>query len=214
MSSPSSPAHPLAEQAADRLEIDGRPPVAFARQVHGAAVALAARGGLVGVADAILTERPGLPLAIFTADCVPIVVYDPDARRLVAIHAGWRGTAAGVAGAAVAALVEAGAEPERCVAAMGPSIGPCCYEVDRPVVDRLSAGFPAAFESWLSAAAPERWMLDLWQANHDQLVAAGLRPERVESPPHCTSCRLDLFFSYRRGGRGRLVTVAAVPPEA
>lgn len=208
---PSGPAHPLAERAAELLPLQGRAPVAFARQVHGAEVARAARGGLVGVADAIVTERPGLPLAIFTADCVPVLLYDPAARVLVAAHAGWRGTAQGIARAAVDALVELGGQPERSVAAMGPSIGPCCYEVDRPVVERLESAFPGSFESWLAPGAAGKWMLDLWRANRDQIIGAGLSPERVAQPTYCTSCRLDLFFSYRRGGRGRLVTVAAIP---
>jgi hypothetical protein len=117
---------------------------------------------------------------------------------------------------AVDALVAAGSPAEELVAAIGPSIGPCCYEVDRPVVDRLSGAFPVAWESWVSpkghdAGGTERWMLDLWAANEDQLRAAGLSGSRIDSPRTCTSCHLDLFFSYRRGARGRLVTAAAVP---
>jgi YfiH family protein len=198
------------------LGVGDRPP-AFLRQVHGADVARADAGGLAGRADVLASDRPGLPLAIFTADCLPIVLYDPVNRRLAMAHAGWRGTALGVAGAAARALVEAGGDAGRFVAAIGPSIGPCCYEVDRPVIERLDAAFPGGWHQWVTPAEPGRWMLDLWRANEDQLRTAGVPPERIDNPRLCTGCRRDLFFSYRRErGEGRLVAVAAVPdrPEA
>jgi copper oxidase (laccase) domain-containing protein len=121
----------------------------------------------------------------------------------------------GIAGHLVAALVErAGARPDRLTAAIGPSIGPCCYEVDEPVVEPLRAAFPSASDSWVRPVAPERpgrWWLDLWTANADQLAAAGVRREAILSPGLCTGCRLDRFFSYRKEGlRGRLATLAAL----
>jgi YfiH family protein len=169
----------------------------------------------VGTGDALLTRRRGRPLAVFTADCVGLVVADPDAPALGVAHAGWRGTVRGIAGRLVAALVEtAGARPERLHAAIGPSIGPCCYEVDEPVVGPLRAAFPGAWERWARPAGPERpgrWWLDLWTANFEQLVAAGVRAEAIRSPGLCTGCRRDLFFSYRKEGlAGRLATVAAL----
>src|SRR5207249_1439998 len=96
-------------------------------------------------------REPGPPLgpgaqellvAVFSADCVPVLLYDPEGRRVAAVHAGWRGTVQGVAGAAVDALRNEGGEPEHFLAAIGPSIGPCCYEVDKPVIVRLDAAFP------------------------------------------------------------------------
>jgi len=185
---------------------------AFARQVHGADLVVATRAGLLGQADVLMTERPGLPLAISTADCLPIVVYDPRSRRLVVAHAGWRGTVKAVARVAVEALVRAGGRPEAFVAAIGPSIGPCCYEVDVPVIERLQAAFPAPWPAWVTATGPGKWMLDLWQANEDQLIAAGLSDAQIDNLALCTACREDLFFSYRRGrGEGRLVALAAIP---
>jgi len=208
---PLGPFEPGAVELIGERGMDGGP-IAFLAQVHGADVAVAETGGLVGRADVVVTDRPGLPLAIFTADCVPVVVYDPVARRLAMAHAGWRGTALGAARAAALALVQRGGRAADLMAAIGPSIGPCCYEVDAPVIERLSAGFPDAWESWLTPTAPGKWMLDLWRANCDQLGAAGLDPARVESAGLCTSCRPDLFYSYRRGrGEGRLVAVAAIP---
>ena len=196
------------------VDIPARPP-AFLRQVHGADVLTVDSAGLAGKADVVVTDRPGLPVAVFTADCVPLVLYDPVARRLALAHAGWRGTAQSAAGAAVAALVDAGGAPETLVGAIGPSIGPCCYEVDEPVKERFDAAFPDRWRAWAAAATPGKWMLDLWQANLDQLAMAGVDPARIDSARLCTSCREDLFFSYRRGRRqGRLVAVAAVASPA
>jgi YfiH family protein len=167
---------------------------------------------LVGRADIVITGRPGLPLAIFTADCLPIVIYDPVGRRLAMAHAGWRGTAQAAARVAVDALVAAGGRADTFAAAIGPSIGPCCYEVDAPVIERLDAGCPAQWRDWVRAAGPGKWMLDLWRANEDQLRLAGIGADRIDNQRLCTSCHPELLFSYRRGrGQGRLVAVAAVP---
>jgi YfiH family protein len=193
---------------------------AYARQIHGADVLVAERDGRLGEADVLLTERADLPLAIFTADCLPLVIYDPAGRRLAAVHAGWRGTVQSVARAAVDRLVEAGSAPDGLVVAIGPSIGPCCYEVDEPVIERLSAAFPVGWEQWTIPAGPGKWMLDLWQANEDQLAAADVDRAMIENLRLCTACNLDRFFSYRREGSvrlgrsGRLVALAAIPSRA
>ncbi len=190
--------------------------VRYARQVHGD-VCLdadgAASGGLVGTGDALVTRQRARPLAVFTADCVPLIVVDPERPALAVAHAGWRGTVRGIAGRLVTALVErAGARPERLHAAIGPSIGPCCYEVDEPVVGPLRAAFPAVWDHWVRSGAPGRqghWWLDLWAANADQLAAAGVRADAIWSSRLCTGCRRDLFFSYRKEGlAGRLATLA------
>lgn len=217
---PANPAAPFATDAAARLAshagLDGAE-AAFLTQAHSAAVVPARQGGRAGTGDVLFTDRPGLPLAIFTADCLPVVIYDPLGRRLAVAHAGWRGTVQAVARAAALALVEAGSRPAALVAAIGPSIGPCCYEVDRPVMDRLAAAFPAEWQRWVipkgrDALGQERWMLDLWKANEDQLHSAGLPSSRIDNPRLCTACQVDLFFSYRRGGgRGRLIAAAAIP---
>jgi len=186
-------------------------PAAFLKQVHGADVIRATAGGCVGNADVVMTDRPGLPIAVFSADCVPLLIYDPDGRRLAAAHAGWRGTAQSVARAAVLALVEAGGRPEEFLAAVGPSIGPCCYEVDKPVIARLDQAFPGRWGAWVRSVGLGKWMLDLWAANEDQLRSAGLRGDRIDNPRLCTGCRTDLFYSYRRGHKGRLVSIAALP---
>jgi len=128
------------------------------------------------------------------------------------VHAGWRGTVQSVGRAAVLALTRAGSASGDLVVAIGPSIGPCCYEVDAPVIERLEAAFPGDWQTWVTPKGPGKWMLDLWRANVDQLTAAGVPAERVDLLGLCTGCRPDLLFSYRRErGAGRLVTVAALP---
>jgi len=194
------------------------PTVRYARQVHGAACLdadAAASGGLIGTGDALFTRQRGRPLAIFTADCVPLIVADPAGAVLGMAHAGWRGTVQGIAERLVATLVgRAGARADRLTAAIGPSIGPCCYEVDEPVVGPLRSAFPAAWERWVRPVGPDRpgrWWLDLWTANADQLAVAGVPGAAILSPRLCTGCRRDRFFSYRMEGlAGRLATLATL----
>jgi hypothetical protein len=185
--------------------------VAFAKQVHGVAVAFASRPGSLGTADIIVTTTPGLPLAIFTADCLAVVLHDPRRRALGVAHLGWRGTVRGGARVVVEALSALDASPARLQVAIAPSIGPCCYEVDMAVVEPLAVAFPSSYAEWLTPGTPGRWMLDLWAANEAQLVAAGVRPECIVNPRLCTACRRDLFHSYRKRDYGRLVTLAALP---
>jgi hypothetical protein len=171
-------------------------------QVHGARVVRAELAATGSPADAVVTDRPGVLLGVVTADCVPILLHDPRARAVGAVHAGWRGTAAGIARAAVRALGEAyGSRPQDLTAVMGPAIGPCCYEVGPEVREALEGAQPGA------GAAAGRGRnggdtLDLWRANRMILEGAGLAPERIHLLRHCTSCRADLFPSYRRDGAG------------
>ncbi len=212
---PAEPASPIQAGAIAHLGLPGLDlvRVAFLRQVHGATVRRvdAPRGGYAGEGDVLLTTRPRLPLAVFTADCLAVILFDPGGQRLALAHVGWRGTVHAAARAGVSALVSAGARAEDLIAAIGPSIGPCCYEVDRPVIDPLSAAFPDRWREWTRPTGPGKWLLDLWAANQSQLEMAGLKSDRILNPRLCTACRRDLFFSYRKeGSRGRLVTLAAL----
>lgn len=185
------------------------------RQVHGVDAVLAddAPPGLVGTGDALITTRPGHPLAIFSADCLAVIVAQPERRILAAAHVGWRGTVAGLLGRLVVALTARFEVPAaRLVAAIGPSIGPCCYEVDGPVIEPLRAAFPAEWTRWTRPRVQGRWWLDLWQANADQLTAAGVAPEAILNPRLCTGCRRDLFFSYRKEGPGPSLAALALLP--
>jgi purine-nucleoside/S-methyl-5'-thioadenosine phosphorylase / adenosine deaminase len=164
------------------------------KQVHGCVVQSAPWTGRPE-ADAAVADRPGLLLGIETADCLPVLIVDPRRRAVAAAHAGWRGTAAGVARAAAEALIVSGSDPADLLAALGPGIGPCCYEVG----DELRVTFGPEFFRPGPRGRPH---LDVRAANRRQLEEAGLRAERIHSVDHCTYCRPDLYHSYRREGRG------------
>ena len=186
--------------------------VAWARQVHGAgALRAPTGGGWAGAGDVLTTTEPGVPLAIFTADCLAIVLWDSIAHVLTVAHVGWRGTVRGATGAAVRAAVEAGARAGHLHAAIAPSIGPCCYEVDGPVLREFGGALGPRARAWFRPVREGHAVLDLWAANETLLAEAGVEAARIENPRLCTACHLDLLYSYRRGHRGRLVTVAALP---
>ena len=169
--------------------------------VHGTRalpVSLAHRGGFFPATDALLTDVPNVPLMLCFADCVPIILYDPERRAVGLVHAGWRGTLAGMAASAVAQMaITYGSRPANLRAAIGPAIGPCCYEVGPEVVARVQAAFPDA-ASLLSDDHDGRAHFDLWEANRQQLLAAGVG--QVEVAGLCTACHRDEFFSHRGDG--------------
>jgi YfiH family protein len=167
------------------------------RQVHGASVVRAPWDG-TPEGDAALASGGGLLLGIETADCLPVFVVDPRRRAAAAVHAGWRGTARRVAARAVEALLAEGSTPADLVAALGPCIGPCCYEVGEDVREAFGGDGDGLFRPG-PAGRPH---FDLREANARQLVAAGLRPEALAHVAECTRCRPDLYHSYRRDGRG------------
>jgi polyphenol oxidase len=185
----------------------------FARvkQVHGArAVRVDAPCGPVEEADVVVSLAAGVAACISVADCVPVLLADPHTGAVAAVHAGWRGTLARAAAEAVRALAaEAGAPPARLLASVGPSIGPCCYEVSSDLARRFAAEIgPAVVRD------EDRPRLDLWSANAAILRAAGVLPDRVEVLRRCTSCEPATFFSHRRdaGRTGRQVAFIAPRP--
>jgi hypothetical protein len=167
------------------------------RQVHGVRVRHAPWEGRPD-GDAAVARLPGQLLGIQTADCLPVLIADPQRRVVGAAHAGWRGTAAGVARQLVASLLNEGCRPQELIAGLGPAIGPCCYEVGEEVRAALGAGAAAAFRP----GARGRFHLDLRAANRLQLIEAGLRAENVHVIEDCTACRPDLYDSHRRDGSG------------
>ena len=205
------PFHDGAELVLSSVGIDHRR-LAWARQVHGSSVVrVGASGGrFADGADILLTDEPGVGLAIFTADCLAIILVDPVAGLLAVAHSGWRGTVRDVPGTAVAALGALGAQAERLRAVIAPSIGACCYEVDAPVMGEFRATFPEVSESWMKPVRAGHVMLDLWAANEALLERAGVDPSQIENPRRCTACHREELYSYRKGDRGRLVTVAAL----
>lgn len=166
------------------------------KQVHGVAVHEAPWSGLPE-GDAAVACEAGLLLGIETADCLPILLVDPRRRVVAAAHAGWRGTAAGVARAALARLRDGGSRPAGILAALGPGIGPCCYEVG----EELRREFPGG-EAFFCPGPQGKPHLDVRAANRSQLLAEGLAPENIHSVDDCTRCRADLYPSYRRDGHG------------
>jgi polyphenol oxidase len=167
------------------------------QQVHGTAVQRAPWDGRP-VGDAAIADQPGLLLGIETADCLPVLLVDPQRRAVAAAHAGWRGTAAGVARQAVEALQAQGSRAEGLLAALGPGIGPCCYEVGEEVRE----AFGAAGASFFRPGPRGRPHLDVRAANRAQLRSAGLPDSAIHDLADCTFCRAERYHSYRREGRG------------
>ena len=215
ISSPSEPTSPFTSGARETLAAVGLDlaRVAYARQVHGADVAHGVtRGGMAGAVDVLSTAARGLPLAIFTADCLAITLWDPEAGALALAHIGWRGTVKRAQQAALDAAAALGARVRHLRVAIAPSIGPCCYQVGEPVrTDFLGAFGPERWARWTRPSLGERVMLDLWTANEELLAEAGVDPRHIDNPRLCTACYPELLYSYRNGNRGRLVTVAALP---
>jgi YfiH family protein len=183
--------------------------------------------------DASITNEAGLLLAVQTADCVPILLVDPKKRAVAAVHAGWRGTLARVTQKTVGRMhLEFGSKPADLLAAIGPSIGPCCYEVGAEFVSKFTAQFADAagyFDEARSGEEPNplQWLnmsppghqpppknvhLDLPKANRSQLLSAGLRAKNIFASGLCTGCHTGFFFSYRKEGTlsGRLLSVIGV----
>jgi len=172
-------------------------PVATARQVHGARVATVTRVGAPVEADALATATPGLVVGVVTADCVPVLLLDRARRIAAAVHAGWRGTAAGILAAAVAHLAaEFGTAASALEAAIGPAIAGCCYEVGTDVTDALrAASGDTTTPAW--AERRGRRYVDLRIAAGRLLAAAGVERTTILGP--CTACGGG-YHSYRRDG--------------
>jgi YfiH family protein len=192
--------------------------VARLTQVHGAGVAVLHRGDPAPalpdapVADIILSDRSDIAIGVQVADCVPLLLADVRTGVVAAAHAGWRGMAAGVPRVAVEALTrEFGSRPEELVCAIGPSIGPCCYEVGEDVREAFRGagldGQPVG--AWFTSGAGGRLHLDLWRATSDQLAGAGVVADRIHVCGLCTAAHRDVFYSYRGEGptTGRMVGV-------
>jgi purine-nucleoside/S-methyl-5'-thioadenosine phosphorylase / adenosine deaminase len=155
--------------------------------------------------DGIITNQPGIMIGVCVADCAPVLLLDPVNKIAAALHAGWKGTAGEIARKGVDALVSLfGSKPGKLLAAVGPAIGGCCYEVDAPVMDEFTKKC-GGWDEVAEAAGDGRWRLDLSRANVLQLQEAGLPRENIETTDLCVSCNKAAFFSYRRdkGETGR-----------
>ena len=183
-------------------------------------------------ADALITRHSGVVLAMSSADCVPLMFYDPVESVIGIAHAGWRGTARGIAAVTIAVMCEQfGSQPNNIRAGIGPSIGPCCYEVteelrgyfmgqqefDHIPTDVKYLKLIRESAVFVVKRMPDRdsLRLDLWETNRNQLLMAGVLPEHIELSEICTSCEKTLFFSHRgeHGNAGRFPSILALRNE-
>lgn len=187
----------------------------FTRQTHGDVVERVGRrdrgqGLLLPVEaerDGLITDEPGVVLTVFTADCTPILFHDPVRGAIGAAHAGWRGTAMGIAARTVEAMVrEFGCAPEHIRAAIGPCISRCCFETDADVPEAMLAAVGRDAEQAIAGSGP-KYHVDLKLLNQIWLTRAGVRD--IDICPDCTACRPDRFWSHRvtRGDRGALAAL-------
>lgn len=179
------------------------------RHVHGTAVwAVGEPLAADAEFDGLVCDRPGPVLGAFAADCAPLLFADPEARVIGACHAGWRGTVNGIAARTIARMTELGAQPARIRVALGPSIGPCCFEVGPEVVAEFAAAFGSVPK--LVVQGPQKAHVDLRVALRTSLERAGVTPEHIADQPPCTKCEPDRFFSYRRDGKDGGVHMAFI----
>ena len=161
-------------------------------------------------ADALITAEKDLPLVVFSADCGILLLHDPVTGCAGAIHAGWRGCAAGIVEKTVRELGRVfGARPEDLLAAVGPCIGPCCFETDEDVPDAMRKALGNAAEPYLERRGP-KWHVDLAGLNRQWLLRAGLTPAHIDTCGLCTACRRDWFWSHRKMGQARGAQVAVI----
>lgn len=189
-----------------------------AEQVHGHSIAIIteenrgrgrhSREEAIPASDGLVTNVPDVLLTAFFADCVPLYFYDDEHQVVGLAHAGWRGTADAIAARMVEVLKDQfHINPAELRAAIGPSIGQCCYEVDRKVIDaiRPQLDCDGMNSAWIEREN-DKYLLDLRESNRQILIKAGIMPYHIEITDWCTSCQNDLFFSHRkeRGRTGRM----------
>ena len=204
------------------LEAVGLPPqsLCFTKQVHKNEVRVVTEEDRRELftpfkyeADGIVTNVKGLPLVCFTADCVPVLLCDPEAGVIGAIHCGWRSTVADILGVAISKMISLGALPKNICAAIGPAIDMCCYETDAEVpeaIDKLiGSGHEAAYFRLGDSA---KYMVDLKETNRIRLLQLGLSAENISVSDECTSCSNDRYWSHRYTGgqRGSQAAIIAL----
>lgn len=183
-----------------------------AQQVHSARITLVGqaecgRGALDKISripntDALVTAEEDVCLMVLSADCVPVLLYDPEKRVAAAIHAGWRGTAAQIVRQTIEFMHEKwGCSPVHIRAGIGPSIGPCCFETGEEVAQVFTALFPDHPEICRPGRKEGKFQVNLWETNRLTLQQAGVLPGHIEVAGMCTVCHPDHFFSYRRDGQ-------------
>lgn len=159
--------------------------------------------------DGLITNIPGIALFTFYADCVPIFYLDTVKRVVGLAHGGWRGTVNKIAGKVVDMMIESyNSNPKDIIVGIGPSIGPCCYEIGNDVYNKFNINF-TNINNLIKSMGKDRWHLNLWEANSQILKEKGILSRNISICGICTSCHNDLFFSYRKekGVTGRMAAV-------
>ena len=162
-------------------------------------------------ADGLMTDTPGVVLLIYSADCIPILLYDPVRRVVAALHAGWRGTAAGIAATAVQRMVDVyDCRPEDILAAVGPGIGPCCFETHEDVPNAMMAAVSSAALPYVKVLENGKFSLDLNGINARLMARTGLSEEHIAVSQDCTACMGEKYWRHRRMGPNRGSMAAAI----
>jgi YfiH family protein len=178
--------------------------VAYQKQVHGGKITYVEEGGLAGESDALITDKPGIGLAVSIADCVPIFIYDPVAKIVAAIHSGWRSTKEKILSKTISKLKEFGCNPENFVVYIGPSISKNIYEVGHEVAEH--------FEKKYLTPKGDKNLLDVSGINYNILLQSGVKKSNIQMSALCTYAMKDILHSYRRDGEksGRSLGVIAM----
>ena len=187
--------------------------IVMTKQVHGTVIRTAAAADVKAdicdpvpyECDALVTDRPGLALTVFTADCIPVLLYDPVKKVIAAVHAGWRGTAGDIAGKAARKMQdEYGSDPRDILAAIGPGIAQCCFETHADVPDAMLEALGELAQSHIISLENGKFKVDLKGVNAALLERAGLCSEHIEISPDCTACLHEKYWSHRvtQGKRG------------
>ena len=193
--------------------------LAMTNQIHGGVVRCVTTADLhtdpydkVGYeADGLMTDLPGVALVVYSADCIPVLLYDPARRVVAAVHAGWRGPAAGIASTAVERMREVyGCRPGDILAAVGPGIGPDCFETHEDVPNSMTAARSTAVLRHIKLKENGKFAVDLKNINAMRLAQAGLDPDHIAVSSLCTSCHPEMFWSHRKLGTDRGSMAAAI----
>ncbi len=160
--------------------------------------------------DALICGEPDLPLVVFSADCGIILLWDPEHRAIGAVHAGWRGVASGLVRKTVLRMQEVfGTDPARLRCAIGPAIGPCCFETDEDVPTALRQALGDAVEPYMEQCG-RKWHIDLKAINAHWLRSTGVPAEQIDQCSHCTACMPELYWSHRKVGNARGAQIAMI----
>ena len=205
----------------DALGIDAQYRIVLADQTHSDHIHVVTqaktcgwqeRKSAIASCDALVTAQKGVMLGILTADCVPVLLFDPKQEVVAAVHAGWKGTKANIVAKTVACMeAHFGCNPHDIIAAIGPSIGGCCYEVGEEVATHFSR-----IEGAYTKKENGKYLLNLKYINKYQLLKAGLLLKNIEQSEVCTACDSDRFFSYRKeqGCSGRFMSLIGMRPSS